>query len=76
MDKPEENLAFKKKNHFPFPLLCDVTRKISMAYGATSYDDALFANRITYVIDEMGIISKAFSKVIPPGHAEKLLLLI
>jgi len=76
MDTPEENLRFKEKFSFPFPLLCDRSGKVSRQFGATSYDHAAFANRITYIIDESGIIAKAFPKVIPANHAEELLKLI
>ncbi len=42
-------------------------------YGATGYENAAFSNRITYVIDEKGIIEKTFNQVIPANHAEELL---
>ena len=73
LDSPADNLSFKKKNSFPFPLLCDVNREVSLAYGAVGFEKALLARRITYVINEQGMISKSFDTVIPANHAETLL---
>lgn len=75
-DKPVDSLSFKKRHLFPFPLLCDVDRKVSMAYGAAGFEKAYYSNRMTYLIDENGIISKVYKKVIPSNHAEELLKLL
>jgi thioredoxin-dependent peroxiredoxin len=72
-DTAEDNRAFKTKHSFPFPLLCDTDGKLTLMYGASGFENAAFSNRITYVIDEKGIIEKAFNKVIPANHAEELL---
>jgi peroxiredoxin len=34
------------------------------------------ANRISYLIDENGVISKSFDKVVPADHADELLQLL
>lgn len=75
-DTPADNLAFKQKEQFPFPLLCDIDGKIAYAYGAAGFVRAFMANRISYIIDENGIISKSFSKVVPASHADELLELL
>lgn len=75
-DTPEDNRAFKEKNRFPFPLLCDVDGLLSLKYGAAEYENAAFSNRISYLIDENGIIQKSFKKVIPANHADELLQLL
>jgi peroxiredoxin Q/BCP len=72
-DSPEDNRTFKAKHSFPFPLLCDIDGSLTLMYGASGYENAAFSNRITYVIDENGIIEKTFDKVIPANHAEELL---
>lgn len=72
-DTPEANLAFKKRHGFPFPLLCDIDRRISMAYGAAGFASAYYANRITYVIDENGIIRKVYPNVDVSTHADDLI---
>lgn len=75
-DRPEDNLAFKQKFGFSFPLLCDTSGKISHKFGAAADEEAAFANRITYLIDEHGNIEEAFAKVTPANHAEELLKLV
>ncbi len=75
-DTAEDNRAFKAKHSFPFPLLCDTEGRLTLMYGASGYENAAFSNRITYVIDENGIVEKTFDKVIPANHAEELLELL
>jgi peroxiredoxin Q/BCP len=62
LDSVDENRRFAEKFNFPFPLLCDTDRKISMAYGAAGEKDE-YARRIAYVIDENGTIAQAHEKV-------------
>jgi peroxiredoxin Q/BCP len=72
-DTVEDNAAFAKKFRFPFPLLCDTSRQIGMAYGACNSTDAEYANRITYVIDQRGKVDQVYGKVSPGKHPEELL---
>ena len=58
-DTVEENKAFAEKYDVSFPLLCDTTREMGMAYGACSRADAEYPERITYVIDAAGQIEYA-----------------
>jgi thioredoxin-dependent peroxiredoxin len=69
----EENAAFAQKFQFPFPLLCDTTRRIGLAYGACDTPEAKTAKRISYVIDPMGRILLAYEKVAPAEHPEDVL---
>jgi len=75
-DAPADNLEFARKYRFNFPLLCDVDREVSLAYGACAFKQAYYANRVTYIIDEMGTISKVFGRVDPKTHAEEILALL
>ena len=68
-----ENRAFAEKFQFPFPLLCDVDRKIGMALGACDASTAEYAKRITYVIGPDGRILQAHPKVSPATHPEEVL---
>jgi len=68
-----ENAAFAKKFEFPFPLLCDVTRSIGMAYGSADGPKAEYASRITYVIGPDGRIAQAHAKVSPKSHPKQIL---
>ena len=58
-DTPAENKAFAEKYGFDYPLLCDTTRTMGMAYGACKDSTAKYADRITYVIDADGKIEHA-----------------
>ena len=72
-DPPEANQQFHQQQRFPFPLLSDADRTVCIAYGACSFKKAYYANRITYVIDERGIVAKVFPEVQASRHAEELL---
>lgn len=73
VDPPADNAAFVKKYNLTFPLLCDTTRSLSLAYGAVPDAKAQYANRITYVIDENGKIEQAHAKVDAKNHPATLL---
>ena len=69
-DTVEDNRAFANNAGFPFPLLCDTDHILGKAYGAGS---AGLASRITYIIDEHGIITHIFSQVSTSTHAKEVL---
>ena len=58
-DTEAENKAFAEKFDFSYPLLCDTSRAMGMAYGACVKADAKYPERITYVIDADGTIDYA-----------------
>jgi thioredoxin-dependent peroxiredoxin len=70
-DTVEENRAFAEKFDFPFPLLCDPSRKVSLAYGAVE-DTESFPKRITYVISAEGRIAEVHGQVDVKSHPEAL----
>lgn len=72
-DGVEANAAFAKKFDFPYKLLCDIDRKLGMAYGACADAKAGYANRISYLIDEQGKIKAAYPKVNPGEHPTQVL---
>ncbi len=45
-DTPAENRAFAEAQAFPFPLLCDTTRAMGLAWGACATADARYPDRI------------------------------
>jgi len=57
-DSPAANKAFVEKYKLPFPLLCDTTKAMSIAYGAAG-KFSLFPDRVTYLIDADGRIEHA-----------------
>ncbi|MBN9682559.1 MULTISPECIES: peroxiredoxin [unclassified Corallococcus] len=62
-DTPEENQAFSQKFGFNFPLLCDVDRKVGLAYGAADDASASNARRVGVVIGPDGRIKEWHAKV-------------
>ncbi len=72
-DTVEENANFAKKFNFPFLLLCDITRSLGQAYGACEDAGAVYANRISYLIDEDGKIQKAYPSVNTRSHPAEVL---
>ena len=69
----EKNAKFAQKFGFDFPLLCDVDRRIGIAYGAADDPSAGSARRISYLIGPDGKIKKAYPKVNAAAHPEEIL---
>ena len=72
LDNEGDNKAFAEKFNFPYPLLCDVNREISLAYEAVKGKEDEYASRITYVVDEEGNIKEAISEVDTKTHSGDL----
>ena len=72
-DTEEENKAFAEKFGYTFPLLCDVARKVGLAYGACKSPKDRYAARYTYVIGPTGLIEQAIDTKDPAGQAASLL---
>ena len=77
-DSPSAQGKFKKKYNLPFPLLCDVDRKVATAYGVLKEKNlygkiVLGIERTTFIIDAAGRIQKIFPKVKVDGHVEEVL---
>jgi thioredoxin-dependent peroxiredoxin len=72
-DDEAANAAFAKKFAFPFALLCDVDRKLGLAYGACDDAKAGYAKRISVLIDERGNVAKFYPKVQPADHPAEVL---
>lgn len=69
LDNESDNKAFAAKFDFPYPLLCDVNREISLAYKAVKGPEDEYTSRITYVIGEDGNILEAISQVDTKTHS-------
>ena len=72
-DKPDANRKFKAKYEFPFDLLSDEDKSVSLAYGAVEDTDARSAKRISYLIGPDGKIRKAYATVKAADHPEQVL---
>jgi len=72
-DTVDDNCAFADKFSYPFPLLSDTERKIGMAYGACDAPDAGYARRVSFLIDEEGVILRAYPNVKAAEHPAEVL---
>jgi thioredoxin-dependent peroxiredoxin len=73
-DDRERNAAFAAKYQFAFPLLSDPDRKVGIAYGACEDRRARHAERVSYLIDAVGVIERVYDKVDPRDHAARVLI--
>jgi peroxiredoxin Q/BCP len=72
-DAPLDNNKFKAKFSFPFDLLSDQGKQVSLAYGAVDDAAAPKAKRISYLIGPDGKIKKAYDSVKAADHPEQVL---
>ena len=72
-DTPQENKAFADKHGFGFPLVCDTTREIGMAYGAADTLEAGNAKRVGVVIGPDGRIKEWLPKVDARAYPREVL---
>ena len=77
-DSPNKQKKFCEKQSFEFAMLCDERKKTLQAYGVWGKKkfmgreyEGIFRN--TYIIDEKGIIEKAYKKVNVKSHAQDIL---
>lgn len=74
MDDLESHKKFVEKFHLNFPLLVDDKAIVVKKYGALgSFFGHPTTKRITYVIDEKGIIRYVNPKVNPHNHGKEIL---
>ncbi|NCT18114.1 MAG: thioredoxin-dependent thiol peroxidase [Flavobacteriaceae bacterium CG_4_8_14_3_um_filter_34_10] len=77
-DSEKEQKKFKDKFAFPFPLLADEDKTVISIFGVwgpkkfmgKEYEGI---HRMTYVIDEKGVVKKVIDKVKTKDHAAQLL---
>ena len=77
-DSPERHVKFIEKHNLPFPLISDEEKKVVEDYGVwgpkkfmgREYDGIY---RITFVIDENGIIEDIIEKVNTKEHTDQIL---
>ena len=77
-DSLKSHRRFVEKYRLNFPLLSDEEKTVSTAYGAWGEKTAwgkttVGMKRMTFLIDEEGVIRKVWPKVRPEGHAEEVL---
>jgi len=77
-DSQKRQQNFKNKFNFPYPLLADVDKSVINAFGVwgpkkfmgREFDGI---HRMTFVIDENGIIEKVIDKVKAKEHSNQIL---
>ena len=75
-DSQKSHGSFKQKFSLPFTLLSDPDMTMINLYQANKGDDILtskFVKRVSYLIDEDGVIIKAYEKVNTDRHALDIL---
>jgi peroxiredoxin Q/BCP len=77
-DTPAAQARFKAKHNLPFTLLCDVDKKVAIAYDVLKEKNmygkkVMGIARTTFLIGEDGKIEKIFSNVKAEGHAAQVL---
>jgi peroxiredoxin Q/BCP len=76
-DPVESHQRFSGKFDLNFPLLADEDRAVAEAYGVwrekSMYGKTYMGiERSTFLVDEEGVIRRAWRKVIPRGHAAEV----
>ena len=77
-DSPKKQKKFCEKQGFQYPLLCDESHDMLKSYEVWVKKkfmgrEYMGITRLTYVINENGIIEKVYEKVKPISHAKDLL---
>jgi peroxiredoxin Q/BCP len=72
-DTVEENATFARRLGLDFPLLCDSSRSVALAYGACEDSKARYPDRISVLIDEQGRVMRIYDQVDPRDHAARVL---
>jgi peroxiredoxin Q/BCP len=73
-DSIEDNAAFARRHEFGFPLLSDIDHAVALAYGAAGSDaNARYPDRVSFLIDEHGVIERVYDQVDPRDHPARVL---
>lgn len=71
-DDAADNTKFVTNQKFNFPLLCDTTKEMGLAYGAWSEGKPAYPARISYIIGKDGKIENIYLKVNTAKHADEV----
>jgi peroxiredoxin Q/BCP len=72
LDSPESHREFRAKYSLNFPLLTDEGGRASEALGVLR-ENRRSANRVTFLLDPDGRISRVYPEVSPETHADEIL---
>mgnify|MGYP000007956000 CR=1 FL=1 len=78
VDSDTKHMKFAEKHRLPFRLVSDEEKTVVNAYGVWGKKkfmgkEYMGTSRVTYLIDEQGMIEKVWPKVSPAAHAEEIL---
>lgn len=69
LDGREDQAAFAARYDLPFAILSDTDRSLARAYGVLGPG---FTSRVTFLIDESGIVRRIWKRVSPSSHAAEV----
>ena len=77
-DPPKKQKKFGDKQSFQYPLLSDENHEMLKAYGVWGKKkfmgrEYMGISRVTYIIDENGVIEKVYDTVSVNSHARDIL---
>ena len=77
-DPPKKQKIFCEKKNFPYFLLSDESHEMLKTYGVWGKKkfmgrEYMGISRVTYIIDENGVIEKVYEKVSVKSHARDIL---
>jgi thioredoxin-dependent peroxiredoxin len=77
-DTTSKHKKFREKYSLPFPLLSDPEGEICTLYGVWQKKkfmgrEYMGIARVSFLIDEKGMIKKVYEKVVPKDHASEVL---
>jgi peroxiredoxin Q/BCP len=80
-DDVGSHAKFKSKYNLPFTLLSDPGHQVADQYGVWGKKKFMGrefegVQRVTYLIDEQGIVKQVWPKVNPEGHADEILAVL
>ncbi len=80
-DDAKSHTKFKSKYNLPFTLLSDPDHQVAEQYGVWGKKKFMGRefdgiNRVTYLIDEHGVVKQVWPKVKPEGHADEILAVL
>jgi peroxiredoxin Q/BCP len=71
----QELKSFAEKQKLPYRLLSDPDASVATRYGVLD-PSGKYAQRVTFVIDEQGVLRKVVDKVEVKTHGEDLAVLV
>ncbi len=75
LDSVQDQAQFVEKQHLTFPLLSDPDGSVASKYGVLE-PGAEYTKRVTFVIDDQGVLRKVLDKVNVQTHGADLAALI